>query len=373
MNELAKHIEVLLLENDCVIVPELGGFIAHYRAASYDEEKGEFCPPMRTIGFNPQLTMNDGLLVQSYMRAYSTDFPDATRKIEKAVQALKEALYKEGEISMGNVGTLYYNINGTYQFEPAEEAFFTPSLYGLHRFSLPKLDEKKSEDKRLHSTDFTPRRHTMQQAWIRNAAAIAAAVLLFFLFSTQVENTYMDEADYASLGTEGLFSMIKDQSMLSNSFATESGKVKTETTAPKGKQSVTTKAKPTVKPVAVRVEKVPSKKTDATTGATPVTPAKKEKSQTKPEKKENAPKKDKETKKGKRFHIIVASLNTEGDARAEAERLQKKGYTDAQVVTADNRFRISIGCFDSQSEAYKRTNEVHKTPGMEAAWVYTQK
>ena len=31
MIELARHIEILLLENDCVIVPELGGFIAHYQ------------------------------------------------------------------------------------------------------------------------------------------------------------------------------------------------------------------------------------------------------------------------------------------------------------------------------------------------------
>ena len=70
MIELAKHIEVLLLENDCVIVPGLGGFIAHRRQASFSERTGEFQPPLRTIGFNPQLVMNDGLLVQSYMQAY---------------------------------------------------------------------------------------------------------------------------------------------------------------------------------------------------------------------------------------------------------------------------------------------------------------
>ena len=33
MIELAQHIEVLLLENDCVIVPGFGGFIAHYAPA----------------------------------------------------------------------------------------------------------------------------------------------------------------------------------------------------------------------------------------------------------------------------------------------------------------------------------------------------
>ena len=64
MIELAKHIEVLLLENDCVIVPGLGGFIAHYWCSKYNKETREFCPPDRSIGFNRKLVMNDGMLVQ---------------------------------------------------------------------------------------------------------------------------------------------------------------------------------------------------------------------------------------------------------------------------------------------------------------------
>ena len=54
MIELARHIEILLLENDCVIVPELGGFIAHYQPANYAESDNIKFTPMRTIGFNPQ-------------------------------------------------------------------------------------------------------------------------------------------------------------------------------------------------------------------------------------------------------------------------------------------------------------------------------
>ena len=79
MIELSRHIEILLLENDCVVVPELGGFIAHYQPARYVEDEGIFLPPMRTIGFNPQLTMNDGLLAQSYMETYHTDFSPFVR------------------------------------------------------------------------------------------------------------------------------------------------------------------------------------------------------------------------------------------------------------------------------------------------------
>ena len=44
MIELAQHIEVLLLENDCVIVPGLGGFVAHYTPAMRVAEENVFLP-----------------------------------------------------------------------------------------------------------------------------------------------------------------------------------------------------------------------------------------------------------------------------------------------------------------------------------------
>ncbi|MQO83477.1 SPOR domain-containing protein, partial [Prevotella copri] len=36
MNRLERHIEILLLSNDCVIVPGFGGFMAHHVDARYD-------------------------------------------------------------------------------------------------------------------------------------------------------------------------------------------------------------------------------------------------------------------------------------------------------------------------------------------------
>ena len=52
--------------------------------------------------------------------------------------------------------------------------------------------------------------------WSKNIVAIAAAILLFFLFSIPVENTYLDDAEYASLGSTGLFDAIKNHSMASS-------------------------------------------------------------------------------------------------------------------------------------------------------------
>lgn len=97
MIDLARHIETLLLENDCVILPDLGGFVAHYNAATYIEEEHTFLPPTRTIGFNPQLKMNDGVLVQSYMSVYGTNFSDATRMVNKKIQELIASLHETGK------------------------------------------------------------------------------------------------------------------------------------------------------------------------------------------------------------------------------------------------------------------------------------
>ena len=104
--ELRRHIEILLLRNDCVIVPHLGGFMAHHIPARYDEADHMFIPPIRTLGFNPQLTMSDSLLAQSYVDTYDLSFPEAVKRVEHEVQLLKERLEADGKVELPDLGTL---------------------------------------------------------------------------------------------------------------------------------------------------------------------------------------------------------------------------------------------------------------------------
>ena len=90
MKELTRHIEILLLHNDCVIVPELGGFIAHHVSARIDNAGNMFVPPQRTLGFNPLLTMSDSLLAESYMEVHDLSFPEAMKRIQHEVEQFKE-------------------------------------------------------------------------------------------------------------------------------------------------------------------------------------------------------------------------------------------------------------------------------------------
>ena len=109
MTELARHIEILLLNNDCVIVPGFGGFMTHHTSAVYSDEEGIFLPPSRSLGFNPQLTINDSLLAQSYVEAYDISYPEALRRIEDDVNELRQNINNNGNCSFDNIENRHYS------------------------------------------------------------------------------------------------------------------------------------------------------------------------------------------------------------------------------------------------------------------------
>ena len=134
--DLDRHIEILLLKSDCVIVPGLGGFVASHVAARYDAGDKMFIPPLRTLGFNPKLSVNDSLLVQSYSDAYDMSYPDALARIEKEVEELRQHVQNAGSYELNDIGVLSFNGDGNWEFRPCEAGILTPGLYGLSSFDM---------------------------------------------------------------------------------------------------------------------------------------------------------------------------------------------------------------------------------------------
>lgn len=379
MKELARHIEVLLLENDCVIVPGLGGFIAHNKAAEFKDSANVFCPPVRTIGFNPQLIINDGLLAQSYMQAYDTDFPDASRKIESVVSQIKDSLYKNGQSELENIGTLYYTMAGVYGFEPYQNAFFSPSLYGLGSFSISPLSELKpvketAVEPRIiietvpsseeDSKEKAKQRHIIKRM-AEHAVGIAAAVILFFVLSVPVENTYLDNSSYASLGAETMLDAIRSKSMATTSLETKDIK---QNNATNRRNNVNT-----LRPVAVKSVKVEKAEPKASKEVK-VLPAVAKKEVIKAESVKAETKSTKEVQKSKSsqnkgMFIIVASLPTMQDAEKELAKFKKQGYEEATILTSDNRYRIALYSYTDKSKAYEKINELRKDEQFKTAWL----
>ena len=216
MIELQRHIEILLLTNDCVIVPGLGGFMAHHIEARFDEEDNTFVPPLRTLGFNQNLTMNDSLLVQSYIECYDISYPEALRRIEDEVNELRQHLQTEGSYELNDIGMLTLNSEGNIEFRPCEAGILTPGLYGLGTFEMKPLekavavmvegqsskDESQPDEPMVLQVAEDEQQEVAEEekepviviklSWLRNAVAVAAAVLAFFMIATPVSNSQLD-------------------------------------------------------------------------------------------------------------------------------------------------------------------------------------
>ena len=131
MIELGLHIQSILLCNDCVSVPGLGGFVTRHVSACPVPGEELFLPPYRAVAFNAGLSANDGMLVQSYMTAYDLNYPDALRKVEAHVAELRDILQTEGSYELEGIGTLKMNFGGGCDFVPNEAGVVSPLFYGL--------------------------------------------------------------------------------------------------------------------------------------------------------------------------------------------------------------------------------------------------
>ena len=421
MIELAKHIEFLLLENDCVILPGFGGFVAHYTEAIYEAKNQLFMPPMRTIGFNPLLRLNDGLLTQSVMEVYGTNYGDALKMVTRWVNQLKRQLYEEGSVELSNVGQLRMSIRGTMDFVPFNSRLTTSWLYGLGSFELPELNKQPLSEvsvrrpkpvvdapslkpavaaQRTQRHSFRRRAVTLMKesqwtprvkellprltpAMMQGAAAVVAVLVLFFIFSVPVKNTeVMGSGNYAQLMPSELFERIEKQSVAIHEVALpQESKEKKPVVV---ERTTLSKGKELKKPAAAAKTDTASKPaaTKPSASASAAKPAASKPAATKPSDtastaKPAAASKPAVTKPAAAskpvadgdYHVIVASVATEADARAMAEQLVAQGYGQAKVILRDGKNRVSLHSLSSQAAAYHAVSQLREKGQFAGAWV----
>ena len=196
---------------------------------------------------------------------------------------------------------------------------------------------------------------SINRAYLRNAAAMIAAIVLFFAFSTPVENTDVQKNNYAQLLPSELFEQIEKQSVVVTPVYVKSEAMQqakklsaTASTSSSTKTSSTKKntADKTSKPIAVREVKVAKQETAATAPAV------------KSPESANHP-----------FHIIVAGGISLKDAEAIATQLKSKGFANAKALNMDGKVRVSISSFDNRNEATKQLLELRKNETYKNAWL----
>lgn len=380
MIEINRHIEILLLSNDCVIVPGFGGFMAHHVDARYDGTDNMFLPPLRTVGFNPQLTMNDSLLVLSYVETYDMSYPEALRRIEDEVAEIRQTLENEGKYEVDNVGILSLNEDGNIEFEPYEAGILTPDFYGLGGFDMMPVaqltaGEEANANKAATSKTAAPTTESkpnanlvempakpmqkekeaavnnsvfinddeeeetnaefisIRKSWLRNLAAACIAIIAFFTISTPLGAPTMQKSQI-------------DTGMLNRIMPKEIDQMK------KAKGLIIngdgTKLMETSENAAQNTENAAQ-----TAGSTA----------------QNANQDAELSLPSTYYSIVLASRVTKHNAANYAERLQSKGFKQARVLITENNVKVIYGTYNSESEAHAALKNLRDNEAFADGWI----
>lgn len=116
--DIANHIEKLLFEHDTVIIPGFGGFTASRSPSQVDYAGGNAIPPSKTLSFNENLKVDDGILVYDVARAHGISNEEARVAIQRYVERTVIQLNAREIVALPGVGRLYKNYEQKIQFLP---------------------------------------------------------------------------------------------------------------------------------------------------------------------------------------------------------------------------------------------------------------
>ena len=320
MEKLVQNISRLIAQHNCVILPGVGAFLAHRVPAYYSAADKVFMPPHRELGFNPQVTVDDALLLSEYMNDGLLSYEEAERCLRNDIDSLHSKLSDNGVVCFGELGTFEMDIEGKISFTPNENSIDDPQNYGFEPLLIAPLKELKKKDIVIKRSNIG-----------KYVSAIAAAIIIIFVLVPFGNSIYDDSKQMSVAG-----------------FAPVDNVPKTVVTP-------TVEAICEIAPVEETVtEHIFTESTEhvATAVSIPETP---EVEIVVPE-------------NSKQYSIIVASTPNPKNAQLAITELSRKMQADYKVVEGDRRFRIAIESYNSEEEANIALERIQAT--FSDAWVY---
>jgi len=184
VEKIAKE---LLLEEDCVVIPQFGGFVTHYRPAILEPSKNILIPPGKGISFNIKLAKNDGLLAKNVAAKCGITYNEALRAIEVKVSFWQKELEKSNYLELEGIGSFVLNKEGNLIFDQFNESNFANTSFGLtnvHATPIERVGLAHRIERGLNQKKATPKTYKTLKRTITAVAAASIGAFLFLSVST---------------------------------------------------------------------------------------------------------------------------------------------------------------------------------------------
>lgn len=129
----------LLYLNECVVVPEFGGFIRNNISAVISENGNEIYPPSTEIIFNENLRINDGLIYNYIAYSYKCSYEEAKSLTYSWIEQINSKLNSKQAVILEGLGYLKMNMVGNVDFVANNKSNFNIESYGMSALKLKPI------------------------------------------------------------------------------------------------------------------------------------------------------------------------------------------------------------------------------------------
>lgn len=326
MKLITSHIEYLLTENDCVIVPGFGGFVIQNIEAQFTES--EVLPPAREICFNAGLTHDDGLLLTNVSQVAGVSYGEARRMVQNDLELFSTELSYRSKVELGKVGTFTLDESKNLVFELTTIPENDIHSFGLSAVKLALLSEltKRDEVPVLVTTekdgDMIQIRFSKRKAL--RAVASVAAVWLLWIFSTPVTDVSHQTSCAGFISRADVIKTIESSAVVAKDSVAQHDSLSQQI-----------------------VEKVEAPKAEVTTQNTSIE---------------------------ERYFIVLGSFQSEKSATRHFDQLTKSGIQNVKVQKLGTLMRTTLCGFSDKAEAEKYLSSIrYNRHEYNEAWLYCKK
>ena len=141
---LSKMVKELILDNDRVVLPGLGCFVAEMVPSTFSDKGYTINPPYRRLYFRSRPDQGDEL-VKLYAKGNGIEMEIADKIINDFVSELKSVLFSKKTIVFPGLGRLRATKENAVFFVADEDLDIYPAGFGLEPISLKTHHESASE------------------------------------------------------------------------------------------------------------------------------------------------------------------------------------------------------------------------------------
>ena len=141
---LSKMVKELILDEDRVVLPGLGCFVAEIVPASFSDKGYTINPPYRRLYFRSRPDEGDGL-VDFYAKTNSIEYDMAERILTDFLNELKTVLHTRKTVVFPGLGRLRATKENNLFFVADEDLDIYPEGFGLEPVSLKTHKESAEE------------------------------------------------------------------------------------------------------------------------------------------------------------------------------------------------------------------------------------